>query len=134
MAVATGCIVGNPPTRPESDTTGTGDSTPIRYYESFRLPNVRPGRLVDSPAGTVRALRVSLPPSDSTPNGGPGFWSPGSPTGYLNMETMGSPRFLADLRSHALLQRLRWTHRYQADSAPVILPSRSTYRVGVHKE
>ena len=25
------------------------------------------------------------------------------------METMGSPRFLADLRSHALLQRLRWT-------------------------
>ncbi len=25
-------------------------------------------------------------------------------------ETVGSPRFLADLRSHALLNRLRWTH------------------------
>ena len=54
-------------------------------------------------------LLVSLPPSASTALDGPGFWSPGSPTGYLRMETMGSPRFLADLRSHALLQRLRWT-------------------------
>ena len=54
-------------------------------------------------------LLVSLPTPASTTRDGPGFWSPGSPTGCFRMETMGSPRFLADLRSHALLQRLRWT-------------------------
>jgi len=54
-------------------------------------------------------LLASLPTPASTTRDGPGFWSPGSPTGCLRMETMGSPRFLADLRSHALLPRLRWT-------------------------
>ena len=54
-------------------------------------------------------LLASLPTPASTTRDGPGFWSPGSPTGCLRMETVGSPRFLANLRSHALLQRLRWT-------------------------
>ena len=70
---------------------------PRRYYEALRLPAIHPGGLVDSPAGTVLALRVSLPPSASTAYDGPGFWSPGSPTGFFRTEITGSPEFPSDL-------------------------------------
>ena len=41
-------------------------------------------------------LFVSLPPPASTTRGGPGFWSPGSPTGSSGTETTGSPEFPSD--------------------------------------
>jgi hypothetical protein len=57
---------------------GSVPRTP-RYYGALRLPATHPGGLVDSPAGTVLALLVSLPPPASTTRDGPGFWSPGFP-------------------------------------------------------
>jgi hypothetical protein len=68
-----------------------------RYYGTLRLPAIHPGGLVDSPAGTVLALLLSLPPLASTTFDGPGFWSSGSPTGFLRTEITGSPEFPSDL-------------------------------------
>jgi len=68
-----------------------------RYYETLRLPAIHPGGLVDSPAGTALALLASLSPLASTTRDGPGFWSPGSPTGFFGTEKTGSPEFLSSL-------------------------------------
>jgi hypothetical protein len=94
-----------------------------RYYETLRLPAIHPGGLVDSPAGTVLALLDSLPPSTSAPNGGPGFWFPGSPTGFLERRQQDLPSSRQILSIHALLPSDPGGTGTPGHSALAILPS-----------
>ena len=96
-----------------------------RYYGTLRLPTIHPGGLVDSPAGTVLALLVSLPPSASTTHDGPGFWSPGSPTGSSGRRQQDLPSSRQILSMHALLPSDPGGTGAPGHSALAMLPSAS---------
>ena len=95
-----------------------------RYYEALRLPAIHPGRLVDSPTGTALAPLLSLPTSASTAHDRPGFWSPGSPTGFFSgRRKQDLPSSRQILSIHALLTSDPGGTGAPGHSALAILPS-----------
>jgi hypothetical protein len=80
-----------------------------RYYESLRLPVIHPGGLVSSHSGTVVRPFSCPATADALPRAGQRLLAFFQRRNLWTTETTGSPRFLANPRSHALLVRLRWT-------------------------